>query len=158
MNTTNSKAKAYCFTINNYTTDDERILQDYIGKMCTYGVYGREIAPSTGTKHIQGYLHYENARTWNRFKKIFPAAHIERARGTAEQNKGYCTKSGDVWEFGEVPKQGKRNDIDEVRELIKGGGGIRDVAEQAHSYQAFKFGERYLSLERRSEGNGKKVY
>jgi len=42
-------------------------------------------------------------------------------------------------EFGVLSAQGKRKDIDLVRDLIKSGGTIREVAEQTQSYQGLAF-------------------
>jgi hypothetical protein len=56
-------------------------------------------------------LHYKSQRTFASIKKKFPRAHIEKARGSGEENKKYCSKEGDFTEKGEVPAAGKRSDI-----------------------------------------------
>lgn len=58
----------------------------------TYAVFGRETAPTTGKKHLQGYVAMKKQTTLVSMKKFFPGAHLEICRGTPAQNKVYCTK------------------------------------------------------------------
>ena len=46
----------YCFTYNNYTEPGEAALKTWLAENCKYAVYGHEVAPSTGTPHLQGYF------------------------------------------------------------------------------------------------------
>jgi len=46
-------------------------------------------------------------------------AHIEKAGGTALQNQAYCSKGGSFIEKGELPQQGKRNDLVECLKVAK---------------------------------------
>lgn len=74
-----------------------------------------------GTKHLQGYLYYDNARSFASVKKLIPKAHIEAAKGSPAQNKEYCTKEGDFFELGDMPTQGKRTDLNEIKKKIEEG-------------------------------------
>lgn len=115
------KARNYVFTVNNYT---KKMLNDFHHvakslKKHKYISYGLEIAPTTGTKHIQAYIqlndsqgytflhNYFNLKKRNKLVKF----HIEVAKGTAKQNKDYNSKDGEYFEFGEPKKQGKRSDL-----------------------------------------------
>jgi len=100
-----SKFRAWVFTLNNYTEEDERKIQEQISKRCRYIVYGREIAPETGTPHLQGYVYYECARQRKAVAKMFPRAHVDVANGSASQNYTYCTKEGNFFEFGDRPME-----------------------------------------------------
>lgn len=114
-----SKSRGFCFTVNNYDDNDEIMLQDmdYV-----YLIYGREIAPTTKTRHLQGYIYFRSPRSFNAIKKKLPiGAHIEFAKGDAPANREYCIKGGDWFEFGEMPVQGKRNDIIGLRNAIRDG-------------------------------------
>ena len=90
-----------------------------------------------GTPHTHVYLHNKNAVRFSTVKNLFPESHIEMAKGTAQQNMEYITKTG-KWEkdkkretsvdgtfeeFGEMPieRQGKRNDLDDLYCMIKDG-------------------------------------
>lgn len=92
-------AKNYCFTLNNYTPEQEKQLQEceHFG----YIVYGREIAPTTGTPHLQGYFQLQKKKriTWIK-KHINNQMNLRIANGTAAENKKYCTKDGDYYENG----------------------------------------------------------
>ena len=85
-----------CFTLNNYTTEDEL----HIGLLAldegTIGlVYGREVGES-GTPHLQGYIEFRHQRSFTSAKKaISMRAHLQQAKGTRLQNYAYCTKEDD---------------------------------------------------------------
>jgi len=113
---------------------------------CDYLIYGREACPDTGKKHLQGYIYMANAKTRSSMKKTFNdnTLHLLVSAGSAEQNYDYCSKDGDIFEKGIKPKQGKRNDLDNIREIIKANGGMRKVVEVATSYQSVKMAEQIL--------------
>lgn len=104
-------AKNWLFTLNNYDEDDIQKLRDLYPEDVGYLVFGRETAPSTGTPHLQGYLQCNRRKTLNSVKKWLPTAHLEVARGSAQENRAYCTKDGEFEEFGENKTQGQRDDI-----------------------------------------------
>lgn len=93
-------AKKWVFTLNNYSTEDEAVFgsDGSAGSMVhNFEVWavGREVAPSTGTPHLQGYIEFK--------KKCRPAesyfdkrAHWEKAKGDRTSNVVYCTKEGNV--------------------------------------------------------------
>lgn len=95
-----SKTRDFCFTHNNYTTEDEK---RYADCPCAYIVYGREVGES-GTPHLQGYVRFPSQRTLKSVIARFPGAHIEIKKGTCEQAIDYCKKDKDVYERGEAPK------------------------------------------------------
>lgn len=140
-----SRHRKYCFTINNYDDDDVKKVMTWV-KPSKYLIFGYEIAPTTGTKHIQGYVHFINAKCFSSMKKLIPKIHLEPAKGNDTQNRNYCIKGGNYEEFGECSKQGKRSDIDTIRDAIKSGKNVRDCYEIATSYQASKFAENYYRV------------
>lgn len=86
------RSRAWCFTHFNYT-------QESLGKIkkidCQYMVFGREVCPTTGRPHVQGYVYFVCQKSWSKVKKIFAGAmqaHVEPAKGDAESNRVYCTK------------------------------------------------------------------
>lgn len=140
-----NRAKRWCFTINNYTDEDVDRLRNTTDRK--YLIFGREVAPETGTRHIQGFIHLGNAREFNSVKNIVgPTAHIERAKGTDKQNQTYCKKDGDFEEFGEPTGQGHRGDLEEITSAIVNGASDRELAENYPSsfvryhrgFQAFR--------------------
>lgn len=52
----NVRVKRFCFTLNNYTEDDIKKLQEYAQEWTQFAIIGKEIAPTTGTPHLQGYM------------------------------------------------------------------------------------------------------
>lgn len=88
-----SKSRAYVFTLNNYTSEDEKYLQTVL--QYQYLVYGREIAPQTGTPHLQGYVYFTNPRGFEAVRKLRKWS-IQVAKADALKN-GEYTKKGDDW-------------------------------------------------------------
>lgn len=134
-----TRTRSYCLTINNYEESDIVRLKELKLKV-RYLIYGKEVS-SSGTPHLQIYIYFENAVKFSTLKKKFPTAHIEVARGSPEQNREYCSKEADFEEIGELPKQGARSDIDEVREILNSGGNMRDVVPIARSVQSIRMAE-----------------
>ncbi len=132
------------FTLNNYTDEDElRLAGGAGGERIGYVVYGRELAPRTGTKHLQGYIEFSTQVSFAQAKEIIGAtAHIERRRGTQEEAIVYCCKDGDFTTHGLRRVQGARADLDGVREDAAEGG-MRAVVRYANSQQS-RVAEKYL--------------
>lgn len=116
-----SRAKNWCFTINNYGPDDiERLTTLATQPHISYFIYGRETGDS-GTPHLQGYVHYGTRQRFTQVKaEIGNNAHLERSRGSPTQASDYCKKEGDFTEFGSLPDvtQGKRTDIDRYKDWL----------------------------------------
>lgn len=93
MVTNNSQVQRWCFTLNQYDEDF-----NYRNHFLKYefkvrrGVWGKEIAPETGTRHLQGYLELFRSFRLGHMRKILPGAHWSPARGTSLQNYDYCIK------------------------------------------------------------------
>lgn len=96
-----SKSRDYCFTINNPSGWDDAEI-DKCTQESKYLCYGIETGES-GTRHYQGFVMFQNARTISSIKKILTRAHLEPRRGTVEQAIAYCEKDGDFHEWGEKP-------------------------------------------------------
>lgn len=116
----------------------------------SYAVCGWEVAPTTGKRHLQGYVYFKNPLRWAGVVAALGAAdHIERARASAAQNRVYCTKSGVFVELGVLPQQGKRTDLVDMRERMKSGEPLCKVIETCTSYQAMRGAEllqKYVSF------------
>jgi len=138
------KHRQWVFTYNNYP-EDLAAFDAWLGKY-TF-VYGFEEAPTTGTRHLQGYVELAGGTTLKQLRDKFEIF-WEPAKGSRQSNWDYCTKGGKFVTshpdgFPEK-KQGSRSDIKEVRDIIISGGGMKDVMTATHSYQAAKFGELLL--------------
>lgn len=99
------RGRGWCFTLNNYTREEEQALQSNIPYQ--YLGYGREVG-ANGTKHLQGYIHFKSARTFKQVRLLLGKRfHIEKRRGTANQAIEYCEKDGDFVEWGRRPMEAK---------------------------------------------------
>lgn len=119
---------------NNYPEDyEERLLKQMKG--FKYMCFGEELAPTTGTPHIQGYTYFTSPRGLNATRKKNPGCHILPCDGSTESNIAYCSKTrpsdrmaNEVFkEFGERPAQGNRTDIDSLRDRIVEGEEVDDM-------------------------------
>lgn len=136
------RSRDYCYTVNNYSDEDITQL-NALANDALYLVYGKEVAPTTGTTHLQGYVYFKNAKSFERVKKLLPkGAHIEATQGTPEQASAYCKKEGDYQEHGTLPqKQGTRNDLKEVTKLVDEGATMQTIIEVASNYQSLRTAE-----------------
>lgn len=139
-----ARNRAYCFTVNNPTADDEADVKA-LSELASYMVVGREKGEQEETPHLQGYVYFKDAKTFTSVKKKLRRAHIEAAVACAETNRKYCTKGGDIMmEVGVPPKAGARTDLEKVREALKGGSNMRGIVETAKSMQSVKMAEVWL--------------
>ena len=117
----------FCFTFNNYTNLGEEALKTWLTENCKYAIFGHEIAPTTGTPHLQGYFSLtKQSRTTTIQKKLTNLGidlALIYAKGNAKSNRDYCTKAdpNSFFELGQIKAQdqGARNDLNEVVEFIK---------------------------------------
>jgi hypothetical protein len=147
------KSRRYVYTIHNYTKKDLNRFHKLAKslKKHRYICYGLEIAPDTGTPHIQGYIELNSAQRFTFLHNYFDFKrnnqplkfHVEIANGTAEENKVYTAKDKDFYEFGEPTKQGARNDLKEIKEAIKENPkNIKGVVDEfGNNYQQLKYAE-----------------
>lgn len=98
------RIRRFCFTWNNYPQNaEEQLKQFYEDSQSNYMIVGKERG-ANGTPHLQGYIDLKGQMNFRTIKRLFPQMHIERAKGTALQNKTYCSKELDFFEMGTCPK------------------------------------------------------
>lgn len=105
-------------------------------------VCGREVAPTTGSLHLQGYVECKNQATlsallkWPMFFWEKESGHSVRllvAKGTAAENQVYCTKEDKAaYCFGVfiADAPGKRNDWDTARALAQRGASAAEFMDE----------------------------
>lgn len=149
---------SWCFTLNNPTstiteelkklgTDplvkymifqkeigEGRILEEH--KDCQDGDCKKTTPPAPcprhpPTPHLQGYIVLFKKKVLNAMRKLIPGAHLAASKGSAQQNKTYCSKlEGRLegpFEYGTIPEQGKRTDILLLKKLVDDGGTVCDA-------------------------------
>lgn len=128
-----ARGRAWCFTWNNYLEETYQALKDNgSGGGLKYIIVAREQAPTTGTRHLQGYCYFSNFKSLRQVKSWLcsfgpGSPRLVLAAGTAAQNKTYCSKDGDFFEAGTMPEHGKRTDLEMVYEDVKKGKPIVDI-------------------------------
>lgn len=119
----NPRGTRWTFTVNNYTEDDVEALKDLFEKIeCSYWVFGREIAPTTGTRHLQGYFRTQTRIYRNTLTSRFHFSYLVLANGSEYKNREYCTKDGDFEESNEKDCRGKPAGVtadERCREMLK---------------------------------------
>ena len=108
-----------------------------------------EVGKKDNTHHTHIFIACLSAVRFSTMKNRFPLAHIEMARGTSEQNRDYVFKIGKYEkekgetrlpntqeEYGEMPieRQGARNDINDLYDMIKSGMTDFDIIEENPAY------------------------
>lgn len=164
-NAKQSRLRSCCFTVNTKLAEwqDETIkticsnfqskCDDEINHV-KYMIIGFEVGDESKIPHLQGYIAFDKQMQFNKIKEFIGdnTCHIEKARGKAEQNKTYCSKSGNFWEWGSLPKAGKRNDLEEIKQaILVDKKSINDVVVNLVSnQQQLRFAEglcKYISLD-----------
>lgn len=132
----------WCFTVHGH----QAMLYE-LPEGVQYVVYQEELPPSNAL-HIQGYVQFERkvrgTTVTNLIKEWFDAAegasvHSEPARGSDEDNEGYCTKEatripdgGGPYRYGvRVPhagKKGGRSDLIAVQRKLDSGASLKRIA------------------------------
>lgn len=98
-----TKSSSWCFTLNNYTEDQVHYLQTLPldSKKLQYIVFAKEVAPETGTKHLQGFLYCKGPMAMTAIKKFMriDTVHLEAKskNSTFEQAINYCKKITSEW-------------------------------------------------------------
>ncbi len=93
-------SRDYCFTV--YDTECPGLKPVVDLDKINYVVFGREICPETGRKHLQGYATFPRTIRIKGAQKVLGigASHMEYKRGTRDQARDYCLKDGDFDEYG----------------------------------------------------------
>lgn len=116
----------FVFTLNNWTQ------QEY-DDVCAIEVRWLVVAKETGdegTPHLQGACVIGKQMAFTTLKKIpgFARAHIEAMRGKPEHSLAYCSKQDPLpFQKGEMPKEGKRNDLHDAIAALKDGNTIQSI-------------------------------
>lgn len=128
------KSRNYCFTAFNDGEFDSLVNYNHR----KYIIGGVETCPSTNTQHIQGYIELDNAYTIKSLKKVARTTHFEERKGTQQQAIEYCMKDNNFQEFGTKAEQGKRTDLDSLKESLMRGDSLSNIS-ISHFNQFIKY-------------------
>lgn len=138
----NDRVARWVFTINNYDWEDINRLEN-IRRMPTFRfmIYGKETGEETGTPHLQGYMEFNAPVYRTTLRKQLQRAYLEPAKGSQEENIEYCSKQGQVDEFGSRTgkrRSEKKDKNEETRILLEDLKNMtRTEFEAVHTYEAF---------------------
>lgn len=110
-------AKSWCYTLNNYSEEDVNFFK---ALECKRHRGGKEVAPNTGTPHLQGTITFAKATRLSALKKLNSRVHWEVCRAV-EASLNYCAK-GELFVDVNRGEQGKRNDLADAVGVLKDGG------------------------------------
>lgn len=100
----------------------QNLIRLYNQQVIKYSINGDEVAPTTGQKHLQGFIRLFNGTSWRSMKKKLGAddVHLEIAVASDAANIRYCSKSrNDIHVLGSVRGQGHRTDLQAVADMLK---------------------------------------
>jgi len=133
-----SVSKSWCFTVNNYTEDDEKFFNDI---ELSYSVVGKEVGSDNNTPHLQGFIIFKRAYRLSQLKKLHSRAHWEPAKAADAGN--YCMKDGN-YVIRDYRSQGKRSDLIDYAEAIKTVGVKRAVSENPNMGLKYPGGTKFI--------------
>lgn len=90
-----------------------------------YMAYGMETCPTTQREHAQMFVCFKKKKTLGAAIKVIQSwlegAHVEIMKGTLQHNEKYCSKEGELREWGVKPTQGSRTDLTVWKDKIMSG-------------------------------------
>lgn len=114
-----AKSTNWIFTWNNY---DDASIAHLAALDCKYLVYGRELAPTTGTPHLQGTVVFRSEKSMRQMKKMIDDKIWCACCKSLFKSIVYCLKDGDSTEMGVRPMNPKEKGDSQKRkwaEVIK---------------------------------------
>lgn len=98
-----NRCRKYCGTLNNYSEKEYDHLKVMTQK-CERFIIGKEVGEN-GTPHLQMYIEFKNAISFNTLKGWNERIHWEKAKGNVKDNYKYCSKDNDFIQKGMLSKQ-----------------------------------------------------
>lgn len=153
-----TKARRWCFTWNNYTKENVEYLKNIPANKCDFIIFGFEIAPDTGTPHLQGYVEFstpialttvksrldplckQKSKVWVKSAYKDRDANINYASKTASKDPAAAAIYGsEVLEIShKIRSQGSRSDWHEMHDFIKDKPDFSEFAEK-YPEEAIKY-------------------
>lgn len=101
-----------------------------------YFAYGNETCPTTGRPHLQAFSYAKQPLRFAAWKALFPTSHILKMRGTFTQNQRYCSKEGQLIEYGVRPMEnGKKRGLSDIKVALDAGEPLRKVEKREECFE-----------------------
>lgn len=162
------RLRNFVFTLNNYKDIDVENLLSYD---CKYLVFAKEVAPKTGTPHLQGYCELNRQTSFAVVKESLPkGTHIEPRYGTQQQAIDYIKqpiakpvpKPEDLYEKGEARFQGSDvgpSAVETARDLLENNIPINPREHNIGVIKAYERLSKYWPIGRRySDGDISRIW
>lgn len=141
--------RRWMITLNNYTEEEYEAMRLWNG--VKYLIVGKEIAPTTGTPHLQAFFIADKPKRFAAMKKLNNRFSLQVPNGTDYINSMYCKKGAmdkrafykskkpfgdgfDGFELGQLSGQGKRSDLDKFKDSVKAGITNHKILREKHSH------------------------
>ena len=146
------QSRTWVFTVNNYTDKDI----EWVNSLeCNRIVCSKEVGQN-GTPHLQGAVTFKRLYQFSQVKVLHNSAHWEIARAISDFN--YCKKfGGEIVRDESNGKQGRRTDIEDVREMLESGESLVQVSKKARSMHSISFAKAWLSINEKHLPMGTKI-
>jgi hypothetical protein len=114
-----SRVRRFSFNIHHFREKGythQKLLDEFSnGWKIDYMIIGHE-KTEQGIEHLQGYIEFQNATTWQQVKERFEStigyvSDLQISKGDAESNYKYCSKSNDFVQYGSYNKALSVEDI-----------------------------------------------
>lgn len=127
------QARNWAFTDFEFL-DFERIYNEY-KDIIRYICWGHEICPSTGRKHLQGWIQLINKKTKGGLLRLLGTKKLwlNPCYASEFNNDNYCKKDNNFQSFGKFIRQGQRTDLEDVFYRIKQNEPLENIAEDYES-------------------------
>lgn len=126
-----SRLSRIVFTLPNWTDKEFKYLTEEFAPTVKWMIVAKETCPTSGTPHLQGACLFGRQIAFSTLKTYygFRRAHVEKMNGKPEDSAVYCRKEDShPFEFGSLPKPGKRNDLVNIVDRVQQGESLRDLA------------------------------
>tara|TARA_A100001035_G_C27761984_1_gene491700 strand:- start:106 stop:642 length:537 start_codon:yes stop_codon:yes gene_type:complete len=117
------KKYGWVFTLNNYAEGEIPLcrrdsafkwVSRWVHPNLAYIGFGREVASSTGTPHLQGMVVFTRSVGIRTLKKLNERAHWQPMRGTFEEAQKYCSKENYCeWSIPGITKKHLKDKVEE---------------------------------------------
>lgn len=137
-------SRSWAYTINNYTPEHiGRVIE--MTQSAVYGIAGFEVGKKTGTPHIQGYVHWKDAKSFSQMMKFVHFSYVKPASREAQVNAVYCKKESKILcEMGVMPRQGQRTDIERTYAMLRSGCSMQQITDAQVNLQCIKTAYEWL--------------
>lgn len=150
INLSSYRDRKLCFTSFDDNPPNPDIVNELIDEdQVKYICYGEEVCPTTQKKHYQGYCYFYGKVSIRKAKKVLgiDKGWFQYAFGSFKENLNYCSKDGKFTEWGTRPAQGKRKDLNELKDDILNGKATADTIAVDRPMMFHQYGRTLQKLE-----------